>query len=263
MPYIGLLVVILGALVFFDGYVYTKLKTLEGSAGSAPQAAAQQQPAQAAQQPAQPQISMDTIKGLFGKNVIKFGKGDKKLLMVEVSDPSCPYCHVASGSNTTIGAQMGPRFTLTSQGGTYTAPVPEMKKLVESGKADFVWIYSPGHGNGELGTKAMYCAFDQGKFWQAEELLMSAKGYDLLNTQVKNDKTKSGDVASFLASVLDSGKLKSCIDSGKYDTRLTEDTALATALGVNGTPGFYLNTTNFAGAYSWTDMKTVADAALK
>ncbi|KKR68935.1 MAG: Periplasmic thiol:disulfide interchange protein DsbA [Microgenomates group bacterium GW2011_GWA2_40_6] len=222
----------------------------------------QPQAQQQAQAPAQPQISLDTIKELFTKDLIKFGKGDKKLLMVEVADPSCPYCHVAGGANDEIGAQIGPQFKLVSAGGSYVAPVAEMKKLVLAGKADFVWIYTNGHGNGEMATKALYCAFDQGKFWQAHDLLMSAKGYTLINDVVKNDTTKSQQVVDFLASALDKNKLKSCLDSGKYNSRLKEDSAIASSLGVNGTPGFFLNTTNFSGAYSWTDMKSVAEAAL-
>lgn len=246
----------------FTGYLFTKVQSLEKnvtSLSNLPNADTTQQ----AKQPAQPQISLDTIKGLFDKNVVKFGKGDKKLLMVEVSDPSCPYCHVAGGANTEIGSQLGPQFKTVAQGGTYVPPVQEMKKLVEQGKADFVWLYTNGHGNGELATKAIYCAFDQGKFWQAHDLLMSAKGYTLINEEVKNDVAKSQQVADFLASAVDKNKLKSCLDSGKYDARLNEDSSLAKSLGVNGTPGFYLNTTNFAGAYSWSDMKSVADAALK
>ena len=142
------------------------------------------------------------------------------------------------------------------------ALVPEMKKLVDQGKADFVWIYSPGHGNGEMAAKALYCAFDQGKFWQAHDLLMSVKGYDLINNQIKNDSTKSQQMAEFLAGAVNSKELKSCLDGGKYDARLGEDSALASSLGVRGTPGFFLNTTNFAGAYNWTEMKSVADTAM-
>jgi protein-disulfide isomerase len=258
--------VLLLGLTFTSGYFFGK----SGVSAAGSQAAntvttqqAQPQAQQQAQQPAQPQISLDTIKGLFSKNVIKFGNADSKLLMVEVADPSCPYCHIAAGVNTEIGAQAGPQFKLVSQGGTYVAPVPEMKKLVDSGKAALVWIYTRGHGNGELATKALYCANDQGKFWQAHDLLLSAKGYDLQNNQIKNDATKSQQLADFLATAVDKNKLKSCLDGGKYDSRLSEDSSLASSLGVNGTPGFYLNTTNFAGAYSWTDMKSVADAALK
>ena len=243
-------------LSFLSGTLFTKINNSKNSDTTPTQVNTAQQ----AQQPvAKPQISQDTIKALFAKNVVKFGKGDNKLLMVMVSDPSCPYCHVAGGANNEIGKQMGAQFA----SGTYVAPVPEMKKLVDQGKADFIWLYTNGHGNGELASKALYCAFDQGKFWQAHDLLMSASGYKLINEEVKNDATKSQRMADFLASAVNKKDLKSCLDSGKYNSRLSEDTALATSLGIQGTPGFYLNTTNFSGAYSWTDMKSVADAALK
>lgn len=244
-------------MTFASGYFFGKSKQA-AVAGATTAAPVQQQ----AQQPTQPQISMETIKGLFSKDLVKFGNGDKKLLMVEVSDPSCPFCHVAGGENKSIGSQMGQQFLLASEGGSYVAPVAEMRKLVDSGKADFVWIYSPGHGNGEMGTKALYCAFDQGKFWQAHDLIMSDAGYNLLNNDIKNDKTKSQQMADFLSKAVDKNKLKNCLDSGKYDARIQSDTALATQLGVQGTPGFFINTTNFAGAYSWTEMKPTADAAL-
>lgn len=248
----------IASLAFFCGTLYGKVKVLE-KGSTANVAPVQPGTAQQAQQPAKPQISIGAIKDLFAKNVVKFGKGDKNLLMVMVSDPSCPYCHVAGGANTEIGAKMGPQFA----SGTYVAPVPEMKKLIDQGKADFIWLYTNGHGNGELASKALYCAFDQGKFWQAHDLLMSARGYTLVNEEVKNDTAKSQVMADFLTSAVNKNELKSCLDSGKYNTRLAEDSALATSLGVNGTPGFYLNTTNFSGAYSWNDMKSAADAALK
>lgn len=253
-------------MTFISGYFMGKVngsQTTSLAANTTNTVTNQQAQPQVQQQPAQPQISLDTIKGLFAKNVIKFGNGDKKLLMVEVADPSCPYCQVAGGANTDIGKQMGTQFATVSQGGSYVPPVPEMKKLVDQGKADFVWLYTPGHGNGALATKALYCAFDQGKFWQAHDLLLSAKGYDLLNTQIKTDTTQTKLVSDFLATAVDSNKLKDCLDSGKYDSRLGEDTSLASSLGVQGTPGFFLNTTNFAGAYSWSQMKSAADTALQ
>jgi len=221
-----------------------------------------------------PTVTLDTIKGLFGKNIIKFGDANKKLLLVEVVDPSCPFCHIAAGKDPELNATSGAQFKLVSQGGTYVAPVEEFKKLVDSGKASFAYIYDPGHGNGEMGQKALYCAFEKGKFWEAHDLIMSEKGYEIQNgydvtntpttgVVVKNDKTKSQDLANFLASAVDPAFMKSCLDSGKYDARLGTDTQLAMSLGVSGTPGFFVNTTNFAGAYSFTDMKPAVDAALK
>lgn len=235
--------ILFGALGFVIGAMWSKLKTLGQDSQPQPQAQ---------QQAAAPKIDIKTIKDLWGENVIKFGDVNKKNLLVEVADPSCPYCHVAVGLNPELSNQIGPQFKLVADGGTYVAPVPEMKKLVDSGKAAFVWIYTPGHGNGEMGTKALYCANDIGKFWEAHDKLMTNKGYSLLNDTIKNDKTKSQELVDFLGMK----NLKECLDSGKYDARLAEDTKLAKALGVSGTPGFFVNETNFAGAYSWNDMKS-------
>ena len=232
-------------------------------------------PTTATAPPAQPTVSMDTIKGLFAKDIIKFGDAKNKLLLVEVADPSCPFCHIAAGKHPEINASSA-QFKLASQGGTYVPPVEEFKKLVDAGKASFAYIYDPGHGNGEMAMKALYCAFEKGKFWEAHDLLMSEKGYEIENgvdsanapvpsttIVVKNDKTKSQDMANFLASAVDPAFIKSCLDSGKYDARLGSDTQLAASLGVQGTPGFFVNATSFPGAYSFTDMKSAVDAAMK
>lgn len=240
---------------FLLGSLYTKVQYLEK--GSVPaKTTTTQQPA--AQAPTQPTVTLDQIKDTFNKSFVKFGDVNKKLLLIEVADPSCPYCHITAGVNPELNKQVGDRFTLVSDGGTYVAPVPEMKKLVDSGKAAFAWIYTPGHGNGEMGTKALYCAFEKGKFWEVHDRLMTKEGYDLLNNEVKNDKTKSGALSQFLASVFNAGEMKSCLDSGKYDNRLSEDMQLASGIGISGTPGFYINATNFAGAYSWKDMESAA-----
>lgn len=249
------LILVLVVAAFAIGSLLTKVRTLEKTAGTPTQGTG------TAQQPAQPTVTLATVKTAFDKAKIKFGDNKSKLIAVEISDPSCPYCQIAAGKNSELNSQTG-QFKLVADGGTYVAPVPELQKLVDQGKASFALLYFPGHGNGEMGMKALYCAFDQGKFWQAEGLIMSNAGYTLMNDTVKNDKTQSGAVASFLGSVVDETALKTCLDSGKYDEQLTTDVATATSLGVNGTPGFYLNATNFAGAYSFTDMQSAVNEAL-
>jgi len=265
---VPVLVVLSIGLAFVVGVLWQKVSTLEkGGTTTATTAAAN--PA-----PAQPNVSLDTIKGLFSKDIIKFGDANKKVLFVEVGDPSCPFCHAAAGLDPEVSSAMGANFKLISQGGPYDSPIQEMKKLVDSGKAAFTYIFFPGHGNGEMGMKAMYCANEQGKFWGVHDLLMSQAGYEIMNGYdaaqqatkgpiVKNDKTKSGDMANFLKSAIDPNFLKSCLDSGKYDAQLASDQALATSIGIQGTPGFFVNATSFPGAYNWTDMKSVVDAALK
>lgn len=247
--FVPVLVLISVALAFLVGVLWQKVNVLE-KGGVAPTTNT------AGTAPTAPTITMDQIKGLFSKNVIKIGDENRKLLVVEVADPSCPWCHVAGGKDKELYSQMG-------VDASYVAPVPELKKLVDEGKASYVYIYYPGHGNGEMGMKAMYCANEKGKFWEAHDLIMSNAGYNLLNTTVKNDKTQSGKIADFLKDVVDTKEMKSCLDSGKYDSVLAEDTKLGSELGVTGTPSFFLNTTNFPGAVPFDQMKSAIDAALK
>ncbi|MBI4062495.1 DsbA family protein [Candidatus Gottesmanbacteria bacterium] len=261
------IIVVLIVQAFFLGSLWTKVEVLKsGNTAAVPQqttgqvAGAQQQAVQ--QQPVAPAVTLDQVKDTFSKSLIKFGDSNNKLVFIEVADPSCPYCHIAGGLNGELNKQVGDRFTLVSDGGSYVAPVPEMKKLLDGGKAAFAWIYSPGHGNGEMGTKAMYCAFERGKFWEVHDALMTSEGYDLLNNTVKNDKAKSEELSQFLVASFDPAEMKTCLDSGKYDARLSEDVGLARGIGVSGTPGFFVNETNFAGAYSFKDMESAVNAAL-
>jgi protein-disulfide isomerase len=266
------LVVVLIVAAYFIGNLTAKVQYLQKGSAATP-AAAGTTPAAAA---AAPVVALTQIKDAFNKAVIKFGNTNSKLLLVEVADPSCPYCHIAGGKDPELAASVPQlaQFKTADQGGTYIPPVPEFKKLLDQGKAAYVYIYDPGHGNGEMAMKALYCAFEKNKFWEASDLLMSEKGYEIQNGTdpagtasaapvVKNDKTKSGDLANFLASAVDPAFMKSCLDSGKYDTRLAADTQLAAGLGVQGTPGFFINATNFAGAYSFKDMQSAVDTALK
>lgn len=255
------IVVVIGA--FFLGSLWTKVQVLEkGGVGKVAQPAGTAAGDQAAQAPAAPVVQLDQVQDAFTKSVIKFGDAKSKLVFIEVADPSCPYCHVAAGHNSELNKQIGDRFKLVADGGTYVAPVPEMKKLVDSKKAAFAYLYTPGHGNGELGTKALYCAFEKGKFWEVHDKMMTNEGYSLLNDVVKNDKLKTSDLVSFFKSAMDSNDLQKCLESGKYDAQLQADIGLASGLGVQGTPGFLVNATKYAGAYSWKDMEPGVKAAL-
>lgn len=241
---------------FAIGYLVARVQHLESAKTAT--TTTTQPAAQAA-----PKISLDKVKEVFKNSKVKFGDTNKKLVVLEVADPSCPYCHVAGGKNPELNKQVGQQFVMTADGGTYVAPVPEIKKLVDDGKASFAYIYYPGHGNGEMGMKAMYCANEKGDFWAVSDLLMSAQGYTLLNDTVKNDPAQSQTIVDFLSGATDATALKSCIDSGKYDEQLKKDTAVATEIGVQGTPGFYLNDTLFSGAYSFKDMEqAVKDAGI-
>lgn len=256
--------IVLGSLVISLSILISNgVITFKNTKGTTTPNTAQVAPTGSAALPGQATVTLDQIKDAFSKSLIKFGDTNKKLIAIEAADPSCPYCHIAAGKNPELNKQVGSRFTLVVDGGSYVAPVPELGKLVKEGKISFAYIYTPGHGNGEMGTKALYCAFENNKFWEVHDLMMTSKGYDLLNNTVKNDKTKSGELADFLQPAMDSASMKQCLDSGKYDNRLKDDTALASSLGISGTPGFYLNTTAYSGAYSYSEMESTVNSFLK
>lgn len=199
----------------------------------------------------QPTISLDKVKSLFASGYIHFGDAKNKALFVEITDPSCPYCHIAAGQNPELSKQVNPRFQYVSDGGSYNPPVTEIKKLVDQGKASLATLYYPGHGNGILAMQALYCAFDKGKYWEVHDKLMSNEGYDLMNNTVKNDKKNIPQLADFLSGQIDSTFLTSCLESGKYEATLTRDQQLGPVFQVQGTPHFLLNTTIYGGAVDY------------
>lgn len=256
-----LMVILLVAGAYFLGVYKTRTEYLEkGATNVAPQAAVPQ-----GQQPPAPKpIEMGKVETLFkDESNLVFGNKEAKLKFVEFSDTSCPYCQVASGKNPELAKQMNPNFVSVADGGTYVPPELEIKKLVDSGKAALAWFYTPGHGNGELGTLALYCANEQDKFWEAHDLLMNNKGYTFLNETVKNDRTKFAQVATFLKGAVDSTKMKSCLESKKYEARVTGDPQIARGFGYGATPTFFINDKVVEGAASWTDaFKPVVDPLL-
>lgn len=269
------LIILLVVGSYLLGSVMTKVQILEKAGGLAAVGDKQVAPAAAAgQQAAAPaSATLDDVKNAFTKSAVKFGDLKRKIVLVEIADPSCPFCHMAAGKDNELNKQ-SEQYKLVVDGGTYIAPVVEMKKLVDQGKAAFAYIYFPGHGNGEMATKALYCANEKGKFWEVHDLLMSAKGYEIQNGTtpagapttgpiVKNDKTKSQNLAEFLAPAFDSAGMKACLDSGKYDSQLDSDKKLAASLKVTGTPGFFINATLFPGALNYKDMEPTVTAALK
>lgn len=208
-------------------------------------------------------VTMDQLRGLFDNPAaITFGDRNSKLILVEFSDTSCPYCHIAGGKNPELNRQFGSQFTLVQDGGTYVAPIPEFKKLVDQGQAAFVYVYTTGHRNGKLANAALFCAHEKGKFWEAHDLLMNNTAYSLINDTIKNDTNNSGKLADYLSSTVDKGFMEDCLKSQKYAAQVDAGEQIAASFGVSGTPGIFVNTTNFAGAYSFNDMKSAVDAAL-
>lgn len=261
-----LLVILLVVVSFFSGYLFLKVKSFE-QAGTQPtqetqNVQTQQQQQQQPEQQPQTTISLDTVKSLFKEGYIQFGNPSRKVLFVEISDPSCPFCHIAGGKNPELSKEVNSRFQYVTDGGTYTPPVTEIRKLVDENKASYVMVYGNGHGNGILATQAMYCAFENGKFWEVHDRLMTNDAYNLINNEVKNDKQNIPKLVDFLANEIDSTFLTDCLTSEKYAETLKRDEKIGPQLGFNGTPHFLVNTTIFAGAQDFKDMESAVKTAL-
>jgi len=259
--YLMIALMVVGA--YMIGVYKTESEMLKKAAKQTPELQAQQNQPQ--QDVAPTVVTDEQMKALFeGKGNIVLGKKNAKLLIAEFSDASCPYCHVAAGKNPELNNKIGPQFKMVADGGSYVPAVPEIKKLVEEGKARFVWIYTPGRGNGELATKALYCANEKGKFWEAHDKLYTSEAYDLINDVVKNDVGNSKRLAEFMAPVLSVSEMENCLTSGKYDSRVVEDPKTVLSIGRFGTPTFIFHRTIFEGAQSFdSGMKQVVESVIK
>lgn len=208
----------------------------------------------------QVKVTQDQVNSVMSSAKLVFGNKDAKLKLIEFTDPSCPYCHVANGKNTDFNKTGN--FATVENGGSYIPAVPEMKKLVDAGKAQMAILYTPGHGNGEVAMQGWFCANEKGKFWEVHEKTMTKEGYDLVNNVIKNDTANAAKFAEFVKDIVDPTFMTDCIKSEKYKTELTKGQQLASEFGVQGTPGFFVGTTPFNGAYGWDQMKSVADSLM-
>lgn len=177
--------------------------------------------------------------------------GDKNapVTVVVYSDPSCPFCGAAAGENKEV------MDYLKQNDPTWTAPVPGIiDNYVNSGKAKLIFRYYPGHGTGELSMGYLLCANEQGKFWQLHNEFFA-------NQNSIGDKNILNALSGSVG--LDISKLNSCLGKGDYAAKLQADVKSGRAVGVKGTPAFFVNGQKFEGAYSFATFKSVIDDLLK
>jgi protein-disulfide isomerase len=195
------------------------------------------------------------------KDDIVLGNSNAPVTIFLYSDPSCPFCAAANGADILAGKDSNGKDIhiisdyLKKSDPTWSAPVPGIiDNYVKTGKVLLVARYYPGHGAGEEAMKILYCANDQGKFWELNDAVF-------VNQAKVSDANKVKELASSLG--IDIAKINSCLDSKKYDSKIVSDTAFGTQAGVNGTPGFFINKTLISGAQPFSQLKKVIDAALQ
>lgn len=183
------------------------------------------------------------------KDDVVLGEAKAPVTIFLYSDPSCPFCAAADGGNKEV------MDYLKSGMPTWTPPIPGViENYVNSGKVRLVYRYFPGHGTGEEAMKILYCANEQGKFWELSKAIAD-------NQSVVSDAAKVTELASGLG--VDVSEIDSCLQSGKYNAKLAADTQLGTKAGVNGTPAFFINKVLISGAQPFSELKKAIDAALQ
>lgn len=176
--------------------------------------------------------------------------GNATVYVVEFSDYECPYCQAAEGMNQEIIDGLKQTYV------TWEAPVPRIvEEYVNTGKVSLVFRHYPLHT--KSAAMASKCAQEQGKFWEYHNYLF--ENYDALST---TDLKKYA-----LALGLDIGSFSSCLDSGKYQSVLEDDMLDGRALGVSGTPTFFIGNKEkgfekLVGAQSFGDFASIIESKI-
>lgn len=237
----GLLVVA----AFFIGTLYTKVQYLEKGGGTVAQGVPQQ-------------VAAPTVAAKVEVKVEEsdpsLGPKNAKVTMVVFEDFQCPFCGAFSGLNTEMVKNM------QSRDPSWQAAIPNVKKeYVESGKVRLVWKDYPFLGQESFWAGAgARCAGDQGKFWEYHDYLFSNQNGENQGAFSKENLKK------FAASVgLKTQEFTTCVDMGKYDKQMRDAQAYGQSVGVQGTPGTFVNGKFVSGAASFSQFKTIIEEELK
>ena len=171
------------------------------------------------------------------------GRADAKLTLIEFSDFQCPFCE---------------RF--------YRETLPLIDKdYIQTGKLRMIYRDFPlasVHENAQKAAEAAQCAGEQGKYWEMHDQIFAN------HTAMSVDDLKK--YARGLGIAVD--RFDRCLESGAYAEEVKKDMADGQALGVQGTPTFFLGLTGkdntiqgirIAGARPYAVFKQIFDRFLE
>jgi predicted DsbA family dithiol-disulfide isomerase len=110
----------------------------------------------------------------------------------------------------------------------------------------------PNHPHARPAAEASACAAEQGKFWEYHDRLFGSPGR-LGPDELKQHAAELG---------LDTAKFNTCVDTHKFQKDVDEDIAAADAVGVTGTPAFFINGRSISGAMPFETFKQMIDEEL-
>jgi protein-disulfide isomerase len=187
----------------------------------------QQKPAPGAAAPATP---AGTRKILLAANMPRKGPKAAKVTVVEFSDFQCPFCKRV---------------------------IPTVKEVEEKYSKDVAIVFVnqplPFHNNAMGAAAAFQAANRQGKAWQMHDKMFEN------NTALERENLEkyAGEIG------LNVAKFKKDMDDPKIKEEIAEHQKLASAVGANGTPTFYINGRELVGAVSFAEFQKIIDEEIK
>jgi protein-disulfide isomerase len=157
------------------------------------------------------------------------GPASAPVTIVEFSDFECPFCKRASATVDQV-----------------------MERYKEKVRLVFRHYPLPSHQNAQSAAEAAVCAHRDGKFWAYHDLLFRNQ-----NALGEDDLKKYAREAG-----LDEAAFASCLNSGTATAVVDKDTADGEAVGVNGTPAFFINGRPLSGAQPYNVFEEVIEEAL-
>lgn len=143
------------------------------------------------------------------------GNAKAPIMIVEFSDYQCPYCHAVEPTVKQVLAKYGDKVSLSYRDFPLTAI----------------------HDHAEMAAEASRCALEQGKFWEYHDQLFIASNLD-----------KDALIGYAHDLKLDDKQFASCLTSEKYKADIAKDQEDGRKVGINGTPGFFINGIELSGA---------------
>ncbi len=156
------------------------------------------------------------------------GNKDAPVTIVEFADPQCPYCG---------------RFHDT------------MKEVMKAYPDKVKWVYKHFpldsiHPYARKAGESQECAGEQDKFWEYTD--------ELYANQSSIKPSYFSQVAKKIK--LDIDRFETCLDSGKYASKVNDDLKYGQQIGVRGTPGNFINGKSVPGAVPFSQIKSIVDS---
>jgi len=175
--------------------------------------------------------TLEPLRDPVGTDGPSRGPKDARVTIVEFADFQCPYCRRME---------------------------PVLRELLEKYPRDVRLVYRQLplpelHPDAMRASQASLCAREQGKFWEMHDALFADQGGLDLDGLKRTAAQLQLQAQPFAA----------CLASDKTLAAIRADTQAATDLGVNGTPGLFINGRFVNGAVSYEDMAATIDDELQ